>query len=231
MTRKSGLHKKVSSIFGDAPLPQNPSEEKPPAVGNAADTHKAGASSTDLTSSGIDAHTSSTPQQYMPVNKPSTKTASPALTEDQEYDASQRRKLFLTIGLATILAVVLFVNLYQPAKKTAVVKDEPSAPSASMKVSQIYWPQPELWPADTRDPMVFQADAVRLYVAEGKIQGPFALRGIVHKPQGGSMALIGTEILYEGDEINGWTLKEVLADLVRFENSEGEKLELKMQDR
>ena len=44
------------------------------------------------------------------------------------------------------------------------------------------------------------------------------------------MALIGTEILYVGDQIDGWTLKEVQNEAVKLENAAGEKLELKMRE-
>ena len=79
--------------------------------------------------------------------------------------------------------------------------------------------------------MVFKEDAAKLYAFESKIEGPFVLRGIVHKPGGRSMALLGKKILYEGDEIEGWTVKEVLQNIVRLEKADGEKMELRMEDR
>ena len=228
MKRKSGLHKKVSSIFGGASLPDNLSAKTQLADNDAAGAVKAGTAATDLPASGVEY------QHHAPAAWPAHKTVAkvaPALTEDQEYEASQKRKLFLVIGLCVVLALVLFFSLYQPGKKTIANPDMPSDTAITTKASEIYWPEPEFWPVDTRDPMVFKEDAAKLYALESKIKGPFVLRGIVHKPEGRSMALLGTEILYEGDEIDGWTIKEVLKDIVRLEKPDGEKLELKMEDR
>ena len=233
MKRKSsGLHKKVSSIFGGTSLPDDPSAKTTLDDNDSAGAVKAGTVVTDLRASDVGANTDK--PQYAPDAGPVRKTVAkvaPALTEDQEYEAAQKRKLFMVVGLCVVLAIVLFFNLRQPDKKTAANPDGPSVQIIPAKISEIYWPEPELWPSDIRDPMVFNKDAAKLHAIESNIQGPFVLRGIVHKPQGGSSALIGTEILYEGDEIDGWTVKEVLKDTVRLEKPDGEKLELKMKDR
>lgn len=233
MKRKSGLHKKVSSIFDGASFPAAcPSAKTPLTDNDAAGAAKAGTAATDLPASGVGGHTTKSQyQHHVPAAHKTVAKVAPALTEDQEYEALQKRKLFLVIGLCVTLALVLFFNFYQPGKKTIANPDMPSDTAITMKASEIYWPEPELWPADTRDPMVFKEDAAKLYALESKIKGPFVLRGIVHKPGGRSMALLGTEILYEGDEIDGWTIKEVLKDIVRLEKPDGEKLELKMEDR
>lgn len=57
------------------------------------------------------------------------------------------------------------------------------------------------------------------------------IRGIISKPNGRSLALLGTKILYEGDEIDGWKVKEILKNSVILENAEGKKMELNMNDR
>ena len=235
MKRKSGLHKKVSSIFAGTSLPDDPSAKTPLADNDAVGAAKVGTAAADLPASGVGGHTAKPQyQHHTPATGPAHKTVAkvaPVLTEDREYAASQKRKLFLVIGLCVVLALVFFFNFYQTGEKTAANPDMPSDTAIAMKVSEIYWPEPELWPADIRDPMVFKADAAKLYALESKIEGPFVLRGIVHQPQGSSSALIGTEILYEGDEIDGWTVKEVLRDIIRLEKPDGEKLELKMEDR
>lgn len=231
MKRKSGLHKKVSSIFGGTSLPNGLSAKL--ADNDAASAAKSATKAADLPVS-ILGDPAAKPQNYAPAAGPTHKTIAKAashLTEDQLYEASQRKKLYLSFGLAGVLVLVFFYNFYQPGKKTAATPDGPSALAKRVKVSEIYWPEAEVWPEEVRDPMVFKESAAKLYARESKIQGPFVLRGIVHKPEGGSMALLGTEILYEGDEIDGWVIKEVLVDIVRLEKPDGEKLELKMEDR
>lgn len=237
MKRKSGLHKRVSTIFGDSPLPGGPSSKMAVSENDAADAERVVTPPSDLPTSDVGVN-SGTPHDRPSAVRPAGEMirkavpkVSVALTEDQEYDASQRRKMFLVIGLAVGLTLVLFFNFYSPGKKVALKAEELSSQVRAVKASEIDWPEPEVWPASIRDPMVFKEDAAKLYALESGIAGPFVLRAIVHKPEGRSMALLGTEILYEGDEIDGWTVKEVLQEVVRLERADGEKLELKMEDR
>ncbi len=224
MKRKSGLHKKVSSIFGDTSLPEAQSVKTPLADNDVASSAKTGPAATDLPTSIVGGHSSKAQyQHHAPVSL--------ALTEEQEYAASQRRKLFVMVGLCVVFALVLFFNFYQPEKKPAAHQDMLSDTAITMQASEIYWPEPGIWPADIRDPMVFKADAAKLYAVESNIEGPFVLRGIVHKPDGGSMALLGTEIFYEGDEIQGWTIGKISLDSVKLNKPDGKKLELRMEDR
>jgi len=233
MKRKSGLHKKVSSIFGDIPLPENPSS---PMEGNENSAPESTAPQSGPRIPGIQDPSAKQPyQDTSTVLQQSPKVVSkPAgpLSEEEEYAAEQRKKLFMVIGLVVVLAVVLFVNFYKPAKKTPAAKpDKLSEPVMIAKSSAIYWPTLKPWPENMRDPMIYDKSKARLTVVESKIEGPLILRGIVHKPDGKSMALIGTEILYVGDKIEGWTLKQVQKEVVKLENDNGEKLELKMKDR
>jgi hypothetical protein len=224
MKRKSGLHKKVSSIFGDIPLPANP---KPPVAG------EQGAGS------GLGGLDKPLRQYQQPAEEPAVrvqKKSSAPLTEEQEYAAEQRKKLFMVIGLAIVLGVVLFVQFYKPNKtakpdKSVVAGETSLEVAAGFNISKIDWVSPDPWVDNVRDPMVFKENKARLFEVESKVKGPLSLRGIVHKTDGKSMALIGIDILYIGEEIDGWTLKEVQHESVKLENAEGEKLELKMKDR
>ena len=225
MKRKSGLHKKVSSIFGDMPVPGEPSSPS----GSNENTDEKKTPDGGPRIPGIEAP--SARQPYPQATQNVSKPAWP-LSEEEEYAAEQRKKMCWVIGLVVVLAVVLFVNFYKPAKKTPAAKqDDPSGPAAIAKSSAIDWPKLQEWPKNMRDPMFYDKNKARLTVIENKIEGPLILRGIVHKPDGKSMALIGTEILYVGDKIEGWTLKQVQQELVKLENDTGEKLELKMKDR
>ena len=91
---------------------------------NAAKVDKAEASSPNFSASVIgDGHAVKTPYRHqMPEaglgSKVDAKT-SRALTEDEEYAASQRRKLFVAIGLCGIFGLVLYLNFFKsgPNKK------------------------------------------------------------------------------------------------------------------
>jgi hypothetical protein len=238
MKRKAGLHKRVSSIFGDVPRPDNPSA--PPVDNAAKDVDSTKTSSVD--SSFSDTHSDSVSEYRKQLHQTSVLESSGVQTaakidsklteEEQEYAASQRKKLYLVIGLCGVLALVFYFNFYKPGSKKT---DAGGATSSKLAIvateSEINWPQPQLWPDDIRDPMVFREDEARLYAVESNIEGPFVLRGIIYQLQGRSQALIGIEILYEGDEIQGWIVKEISADSVKLQKQDGEELELRMEDR
>jgi hypothetical protein len=61
--------------------------------------------------------------------------------------------------------------------------------------------------------------------------GTLSLMGVVYKPGGKSSVLIGKEILYVGEEVQGWKIVEVLRDSVNLEKGDGEKMELRMKNR
>ena len=237
MKRKYGLHKRVSSIFGGVSPPDNLSVKHPAANNAAVDAGKAGTLSSDFPASDTGGDAAKSPYEHQPSASGSgskaTAKVSLALAEEQEYAASQRRKLYIVIGLFGLLALVLYFNFYEPGSNKKIDADAKTSSQSGIvsKDVEIYWSRPELWSADIRDPMVFREDKARLYAVESKIEGPFALRGIVHQPQGKSQVLIGIEILYEGDEIEGWIVREISAGSVRLQKPDGEELELKMEYR
>ena len=192
MKRKSGLHKKVSSIFGRTSLSDELSAKTPLVDKGAA---------------------SAAPKNVAKI--------ATVFTEDEEYAASQKRKLFLVIGLCVVLALVLFFNLYPSKEYTTVNMAKASVQVIPKRHLKIDWPDPGIWHEDIKDPM--------FYTPPGEIEDPFTLNAIMYMSNGRSSVLIGTEILCEGDEIYGWTIKEILRDRVKLENSNGEKLELKME--
>ena len=145
------------------------------------------------------------------------------------------RKICLTVGISFCFlifsGILIFFNFNQSMEKTAANPTKPSAQVIPKSDLEINWPKGKLWSDNIRDPMIFRNDKSKLYAVKSNIEGPLVLRGIVYKPKGKSVTLIGTEIFYEGDEIKGWTVKEILKDSVRLEKADGEKLELKMEDR
>lgn len=229
MKYKPGLHKKVSSIFGGVSLPDNLSP--PPADQNAAGVNSAETSTADSPVSGIDRHfAGGYGKQPHQASAPELKIQTVAkiddrLTEDQEYAASQRRKLFLVIGLCGVFALVLFF-LYRPGlKKVPTGPKTPSQSGIVAKDVEINWPEPEPWPADIRDPMVLGSSPASI--------GGLALKGIVYPPQGRPSVLIGTEIYYEGDIVKGtsWTVMKIFIDSVTLQNPEGEEKKITMEGR
>lgn len=227
MKRKSGLHKKVSSIFGDTSLPKDKSDRSPLAE------NTAGADLSSLDSGSRIADKKSL--NYTPGIgrrlQPAARGGGAALTEDEEYAASQRKKLYFMLVLIVILALILFFNFYKPGPgNTASGPKSVPIPNKIDKNIAINWPQPELWPENIRDPMAIAEDATIPRPGgrtPGEVEGALVLKGLVYKPGGGSTALIGERIVSEGDEIEGWTVKKIARDSVLLEKPDGEKQNLK----
>ena len=196
MKRKSGLHKEVSSIFGRTSFSDELSAQAPLADNDAAST----------------------------AHKNVAKIV-PVFTEDEEYVVSQKRKLFLVIGLCVVLAFVLFFNFYPSKEYTTANIAKASTPVIFNEKLEIDWPDPGIWPEKINDPMSYKTGLPPVPPPPD----PFKLNAIMYMPNDRSSVLIGTEILYEGDESEGWIVKEILIDSVRLEKSDGEKLELKME--
>ena len=216
MKHKFGLHKRVSSIFGGVSLPDNSSP--PPADKNAADVNSAKTSAANSPVSGIDSH--SAPEPIQTVVK-----VDGTLTKEQEYAASQRRKLYLVIGLCGVLALVLFFFYGSGHKNVPTGPKTSSKSGVAAKDAEINWPEPEPWPADIRDPMVLGSSPVSI--------GGLAIKGIVYLPQGRSSILIGTEIYREGDVVKGtsWTVMKIFVDSVKLQNQNGEEKKITMEGR
>ncbi len=229
MKHKSGLHKRVSSIFGGVSLPDNSSP--PLADKNTAGVNIAETSAANAPVSGIDSHfvggygkqphQTSAPEPIQTVAKVDDR-----LTEDQEYAASHRRKLFLVIGLCGVFALVLFF-FYRPGPKKVFTGPKTSSQSGIVaKDAEIYWPEPEPWPVKgDKDPMVLGPPP--------DSAGELALKGIVYPPQGRPSVLIGTEIYHEGDAVKGtrWTIMKIFLDSVKLQNPDGEEKKITMEDR
>ena len=243
MKRRSGLHKKVSSIFGDVTVPDNPPVQNQGIAGDSAvateprpapKKHDDAQNIPGLRGSGAESHNKQTINNdvspFRQVVQAPARSAD-IFDEDEEFRASQKKKLMMVVALAVVFAAVMYFLYFKPAAGTKPI-DQPgeSTPTTRSQVSEIVWSQPDAWPEGTRDPMVYKAGQASLHAVEGTMDGP-ALRGIVHKPQGRSSVLLGTEILYEGEQYEGWTVKEIFKDSVKLEKADGEKLELKMKDR
>ena len=225
MKYKSGLHKKVSSIFGGVSLPDN--SPPSPANRNAAGANIAEISAANSPVLGIDNHFDGgygeQPHQASALEPIQTVAkADGRLIEDQEHAASQRRKLFMVIGLSGVFAVVLFFNFHGSGPKKVDTGTKTSFLSGmAARDAKICWQEPEPWPANTRDMMVLGSSSGS--------DGGLALKGIVYPSQGRASVLMGTEIYYEGDVVSGtnWKVIKISSESVKLKNPEGEEKEIK----
>ena len=243
MKHKSGLHKKVSSIFGDIPVPENPPLRD----------HGIGSGSSVATDNGPVPGPHDDAQNISGLRGPVAeghsrqalhKDVTPfrqvvqapfrsadIFDEEEEFRASQKKKLMMVVVLAVVFASVMYFLYFKPAAVNKAIEQQAGSTAVALsQVSEITWSQPDVWPDDIRDPMVYNKGEKDIHVIESKMEGP-VLRGVVHKPNGRSSVLLGKEILYEGEQYEEWTVKEISKDSVTLEKTDGEKLELKMKDR
>jgi hypothetical protein len=229
MMRKSGLHKKVSSIFGDVPVVGNPPVRREGSGAEPKGEEGHNAPAIRVVGPDRNRKLEGDIRPFAQVSKSSR----PVDAFEEEYRIAQKRKLILVIALAVVFGLVMYFVYVKPAmtnKATVPEERQEEQAVAAKMASEIVWPAVEPWPKDVRDPMLYtQSDEV-LNVDKANA-GELLLKGVVYKPGGKSSVLIGKEILYVGEEVQGWKIVEVSRDSVKLENGDGEKMELRMKNR
>jgi hypothetical protein len=222
MKHKTGLHKKVSSIFDGASLPRELTE---PSLNksNVPNETKFGQASPKIAEPGRQNSKPQNQQQtsWGQANKTLLKVEGSNI-EDKEVD-QQKKKLMLMIGLSILLIIILIFNFFKPLNKVTPIEIKETALAKQTKGPQINWADPGKWPADTRDPMVYGSCAPKTNSEKETL----VIKGIVRPPKGRASVLIGTEILYEGDKFQDWIVKEIHQDAVMLEKSDGQRKELR----
>jgi len=226
--RRVGLQKKVSSIFTGVPIPkdngaQQPSGAPAPERPNyAPPSHLAG--------------TTKKPQQ--PVQPPPkaapVKQPKPDVTVKtarqipwQQTLEQIKTKLFtpkpgvsptkqkVTVVLVPVLFLIMIFAftrvLSSPSPKiTGAQSFAPSKAIAASK-NEIDWQIPELYPATLRDPMQFGSVTT---TQDGT--GKLIVKGIVYSENNPS-AVIGNQIVHEGEKVFGATVVKINKDSVELE--------------
>jgi len=126
------------------------------------------------------------------------------------------------IPVLFVIMIVVFTKLfYKPStKKTepAVASQPSSVAVASDKKTD--WQIPEPYPTGLRDPMHFGSSAT----ADTDTSGPIVLKGIAYS-EDNPFAIIGSEILREGDKIFDATIIKINRDSVEFEINGARKIQ------
>ena len=240
--RKSGLHRKVSSIFDGVSVSRTGSSEQGGSAVGWTDTP------------GKDEK----PQQqgyFMPKDMPAEPTRFSGATGPGDRPRGPRlgglgylgpvqvvseRRRKTTIVLMVVLFIVLVLvltstfsrnlgkkNIGDDTLERATATGEAIAASRDV---QIDWEIPPKYPETLRDPMETTwaqdpdtgewVEEPVVVIEEGQEQSlidvGIALRSILWAETGRSI-VIGNEILYEGDEILGVTIKKINKDSVEFE--------------
>jgi hypothetical protein len=136
---------------------------------------------------------------------------------------SSRRQTTMVI-LVIALSILLFVLLFKPFSKSSNItgpgESQPatSQPTARTNAANIAinWQKPDVYPSNIRDPMILGSQQ-QFYSETWKPN----LVGLVYNEKQ-KYAIVGTELLQEGEEINGVKVIKINKDSVEFER-DGQK--------
>lgn len=201
MNSKYGLHKRISFIFDGAS--ERPSDG---AADSASETPKAPAAATE-------------PRDETATAKTMTPTPVAAKTvaakPKKKMDGRQKRALILAAVLLPVFVGVLWLSLSapEPAGGAPSAAAQPTAAAKTPMVS-VQWNKPQPWPESMRDPMQIARTTVTVGVESANAE--LVVRGIV-LGQGRSSAIIGEQIVFEGETVRGTTVRKIDKDAVEFE--------------
>jgi len=131
-------------------------------------------------------------------------------------DPKQLKMVVLMGILSVVLVAVLFFAFSgSPAPKTAAANGTQPASAPTASGQQTAWTQPEPWPEEIRDPMSKEKAALQTQSGGG----PFHVKGIVFS-QTRPSAIIGDQIVFIGDTINGATIIAIQKETVEFKKDD-----------
>ena len=127
-----------------------------------------------------------------------------------------KSKQITTVVMIPVLFVIMIVVFTKLFYKPSTKKTEPAASQpASVAVAsdnKTDWQIPEPYPTGLRDPMQFGSSAT----ADTGTSGPIALKGIAYS-EDSPFAIIGSQIIREGEKIFDATIIKINRDSVEFE--------------
>ena len=144
---------------------------------------------------------------------------------------SNSRKQTTMVILVIALSILLFFLLFKPFNRSSYTITDPGVvrPAAIKSSAQanaasvlIKWQIPEPYPANIRDPMLMSSQQ-QFYSETWKPNLVGMLYNEIQK-----YAIIGTDILQEGEEINGVKVIKINKDSVEFERN-GQKWKQEVQ--
>ena len=245
--RKAGLQKLVSTIFDGVPIPKDngaqqpsgaPAPERPDYEGHP--EHDKGLRAPALAKPPAPSHlTPTTPKPQEPVELPpkaapakQTKADAAVKTARQipwqqtlerirnklfapKPGVSNRRQKTMTIMVPVLFIVLIFVFtqvLSTPSHK--ITKAQGFGPASAVAGSnKIDWQIPAPYSTTLRDPMQFGSTTTQSGT------GGLIVKGIVFSKDNPS-AVIGDQIVHEGDKVLGATIVKINVDSVDFERND-----------
>ena len=239
--RKTGLHRKVSSIFNGISVPKSENAGS----GESTDSRTGPAKGREYLEEQTDFMPKVAPvgpKQAVPRPAKAPKSAGGGQTGFDPFGpipivSEKRRRVMIVsmVGLFIVLILVLTLTFSRNlASKKAADASKQAAAAATVTPTdvdtQIDWEIPPEYPERLRDPMEstwihdpatgkWTEEAVVIESADDQqnlIDVGIALRSILWAESGRSI-VIADEILYEGDTIFGVTIRKINKDSVEFE--------------
>lgn len=207
---KSGLQKKVSSIFGDPPNHTNSNKNQPPTLGSKNISRKADMNMSQNNKNTRNYNFDQTQWWQGAINKLFT----------PKTGVSPLRHI-ATIILIPILLIILGILLSKNSKSTEVNAAPPTATDIIV-TDEIDWRKPQAYQAGTRDPMQFSAKKTTKDETGGLI-----VSGIVYSNDNPT-AVIANRIVHEGDTIFDAVVVKINKNTVELE-IDGKKMVQKVQ--
>ena len=235
---KAGLHKKISAIFGSIPISRNDNAGQLPAASKGESPDCASPKPSVIgqsPSSSLPPRQTTQPSPAAVSSKQSVITGTVAKNSKQtpwgqywkqiQYklftpkagvDANRHRTMVILMPILLIIFIFIIIRVSnQPSPKTAHAQDSGAAnvgSSVAISEKKINWQIPESYPATLRDPM--QAG---LSAADGQGgNGNLIVKGIVYSEDRPS-AVVGNQIVHQGDKISGVTVVKINKNNVEFE--------------
>jgi hypothetical protein len=131
----------------------------------------------------------------------------------------KQKKMAAMIPVLLIVLVVVFAKVLKGPKGTAVVPTIQTQTTAAAAVTEVDWQLPKPYPTNLRDPMVFATVATVYGNPDQAEGGQMPLKGILYS-EDNPAAVIGTEVVYEGQEISGVRVVKINPDSVEFEKGD-----------
>jgi len=117
------------------------------------------------------------------------------------------------IPVLFVIMIVVFTKLfYKPSTKKTQATVSQTTSVAVASDNKTDWQIPEPYPTGLRDPMQFGSSVT----ADTETSGPIVLKGIAYS-EDSPFAIIGSQILREGDKIFDATIIKINRDSVEFE--------------
>jgi hypothetical protein len=234
---KSGLHKKISAIFGSVPIPRNDNMERLPAAseGKSPDCASLQPSVTgQLLSSSLSPRQTAQSSPTAVSSKKFVMAGTVAKTSGQNFwyqhwkqikskifvpkagvDAGRHKTMVILMPLLLVVFIFIIIRVSnRPSPKSARAQNSEKAnvdSSVATYEKKINWQVPDPYPASLRDPMQPGLSAG----GQGG-NGGLTVKGIVYS-EDNSSAVVNSQIVHQGDKISGVTVVKINKNGVEFE--------------